>query len=331
MDVRLNIILHENQVKIHKNLTRFTVIKAGKRYGKTHWALYELCRAAGLKENGVFWYIAPTYRQAKSIAWNHLKWMIPRRLVRRYVETELLIELVNGTRIELKGADNEDALRGPGLDGVIFDEASYIEEYLWTGIIRGQLAGSNGFAYFISSPKKTGKNWYTNFCEDAKRRVHLGEKGWSYFFFTIYDNPTIPVDEIEALRNSVPEYVWNLEYMAQESDLAGQKYSEFSYDNNVGEYKGEKVLSLYRFLDWGLDHPTVCLWAGLDIDFKKAYFVGDSRLDVGAGKNMGCKTILLLTGKETAEDSKTWEHKPDFIMNNLQEAIEWVLKDEQKS
>ena len=70
---------------------------------------------------------------------------------------------------------------------------------------------------------------------------------------------------------------------------------------------------------------------GLDIDFKKSYFVGDSRLDIGAGKNIGSKTILLLTGKETAEDSKTWEHKPDFIMNNLMEAVKWVLKEEQKS
>jgi len=70
---------------------------------------------------------------------------------------------------------------------------------------------------------------------------------------------------------------------------------------------------------------------GLDIDFKKAYFIGDSRLDVGAGKNMGCKTILLLTGKETVEDSKTWEHKSDFIMNNLMEAVKWVLKEERRS
>lgn len=70
---------------------------------------------------------------------------------------------------------------------------------------------------------------------------------------------------------------------------------------------------------------------GLDIDFKNSYFVGDSRLDVGAGKNAGCKTILLLTGKETPEDAKTWDYKPDFIMNNLKEAVKWVLKDEQKS
>ena len=70
---------------------------------------------------------------------------------------------------------------------------------------------------------------------------------------------------------------------------------------------------------------------GLDIDFKNTYFIGDSRFDVGAGKNMGCKTILLLSGKEDPEDSKTWQHKPDFIKNNLMEAVKWVLKDERKS
>ncbi|MEK6732051.1 MAG: D-glycero-beta-D-manno-heptose 1,7-bisphosphate 7-phosphatase [Candidatus Omnitrophota bacterium] len=70
---------------------------------------------------------------------------------------------------------------------------------------------------------------------------------------------------------------------------------------------------------------------GLDIDFKKTYFIGDSRLDVGAGRNIGCKTILLLTGKEEPEDVKTWQYKPDFIMKSLMEAVEWILKDEQKS
>ena len=70
---------------------------------------------------------------------------------------------------------------------------------------------------------------------------------------------------------------------------------------------------------------------GLDIDFRKTYFIGDSRLDVGAGKNMGCKTILLLTGKEDPNGAKNWQHKPDFIKNNLMEAVKWILKDEQES
>lgn len=66
---------------------------------------------------------------------------------------------------------------------------------------------------------------------------------------------------------------------------------------------------------------------GLDIDFKSTYFIGDSRLDIGAGKNAGCKAILLLTGKERAEDVKNWSKKPDAIKNDLMEAVEWVLEE----
>jgi len=69
---------------------------------------------------------------------------------------------------------------------------------------------------------------------------------------------------------------------------------------------------------------------GLDIDFKNTYFIGDSRLDVGAGKNMGCRTILLLTGKEDPEDAGNWDARPDFIKRDLKEADEWVLKEEQR-
>lgn len=72
------------------------------------------------------------------------------------------------------------------------------------------------------------------------------------------------------------------------------------------------------------------LTKGLDIDFKKSYFIGDSRLDVGAGKNTGCNTILLLTGKEDPADIKNWKTQPDFIKKDLKEAVEWVLKQEQR-
>ncbi|MFH1479062.1 MAG: D-glycero-beta-D-manno-heptose 1,7-bisphosphate 7-phosphatase [Candidatus Omnitrophota bacterium] len=65
---------------------------------------------------------------------------------------------------------------------------------------------------------------------------------------------------------------------------------------------------------------------GLDIDFENTYLIGDSRLDVGAGKNVGCKTILLLTGKEDPEDIKDWEMQPDSIKDNLKEAVEWLLE-----
>jgi len=66
--------------------------------------------------------------------------------------------------------------------------------------------------------------------------------------------------------------------------------------------------------------------AGLDIDFKSTYFIGDSRHDVGAGKAMGCRTILVLTGKENPADVKNWEIRPDFIKKDLMEAVGWVLR-----
>lgn len=65
----------------------------------------------------------------------------------------------------------------------------------------------------------------------------------------------------------------------------------------------------------------------LNIDFKNTYFIGDSRFDIGAGKNMGCKTILLLTGKEDPIEVRNWEVQPDFIKKDLKEAVKWVLKE----
>lgn len=328
MDIRLGVVFHKNQTKVHNGLTRFTVIKAGKRFGKTYWALAELSKAALGKHNGVFWLIAPTYRQAKSIAWHTLKWILPKEVIRRSREDELMIELINGSRIELKGADNEDSLRGAGIDGVIFDEVAYIDEYLWTAIIRGQLAGSKGFAYFISSPKKTGTNWFTSFCDEAKRKMANGDPEWSFFYFTIYDNPTLAVEEIEKIRESVPDYVWNLEYMGIESDLAGNKYSEFTVDRNVGVRSGQGVFPVFRFLDWGLDHPTVCLWAELD-EKNKVVYIFDEYVKSNLTISENCAAIKEKTGGRPVEwnviDPSASRRDPISKRSLLDEFSRWGL------
>ena len=279
IEARLNFTLHQNQKRIHECGAKYRVIKAGKRFGKTRWALFEICQAAGLTRNGTFWYIAPTYKQAKSIAWHELKWMLPPQFVTRRVENELLIELTSGSTIQLIGADNEDALRGPKLHGVIFDEAAYIDEYVWPNIIRGQLLGSEGaetgFAYFISSPNKKGRNWFTGFHADAERKEKQGDREWGAFYFTIYDNPTLDPDEIKKIQDDNTEDQWNLEYMALESSLAGQLFSEFSLEKNVGEPASVKGHLFYRGIDWGIDHPTVCLWAALDPMAKVVYITDE--------------------------------------------------------
>lgn len=69
---------------------------------------------------------------------------------------------------------------------------------------------------------------------------------------------------------------------------------------------------------------------GMDIDFKNTYFIGDSRLDVEAGKKAGCKTILLLTGKEKIEEINKWQKRPDFIKPDLMDAVRLVLEHDSK-
>ena len=295
MNYPLNLILHENQKLINKHPAKFRVIKAGKRFGKTKLALYRIVRKAFEFPGETFWYIAPTYRQAKNIAWHELNWLIPKELIKRSVENELTKEFVNGSRLQLIGADNPDSLRGPKLRHATFDEAAYIAEDIWPTIIAGQLLGNvgGGTADFISSPNDKGRNWYSNFWDDAKLKEQKGDKDWAAFYYTIYDNPTIPRDEIDRLREQVTDDKWQVEYMAIESALSGIRFSEFNKDN-VGELKWENPI-LVRAIDWGIAHPTTCLFLQVDMRNKLVY-VEDEYFKSGFLIKESCEVIKQMTG-----------------------------------
>ena len=111
---------------------RFRVAVCGRRFGKTHLAIRELCKFAREPERRC-WYIAPSYRMAKQIAWTKLKKkLISLNWVKKINEQELLITLVNDSEIALRGADNYDSLRGVGLDFLVMDEFADIDEQAWT-------------------------------------------------------------------------------------------------------------------------------------------------------------------------------------------------------
>ena len=107
----MKIQLKRPQAKVFGCQERFRVLVAGRRFGKTFLALTELVRAAwgpGRKA----WYVAPTYRQAKRVAWKALKQMTGPYWAAPPNETDLTIQLITGGAISLRGADNYDALRG---------------------------------------------------------------------------------------------------------------------------------------------------------------------------------------------------------------------------
>lgn len=69
---------------------------------------------------------------------------------------------------------------------------------------------------------------------------------------------------------------------------------------------------------------------GLEVNFKKSYFIGDKLTDIEAGRRIGCKVILVLSGKTGRDDYKSWPTKPDYIRENLKEAVDWIIGNNRK-
>jgi len=64
-----------------------------------------------------------------------------------------------------------------------------------------------------------------------------------------------------------------------------------------------------------------------NVDVKRIYFIGDDKKDILAGKKIGCKTILVLSGKSSLKSVESWDQKPDHIFKNLLEAVNWLTKE----
>jgi hypothetical protein len=119
------------------------------------------------KQHAQYAYIAPFYSQAKSVAWRYLE-RFAEPVMTKSNQSELWVELINGARIRLFGADNPDALRGNFLDGVVMDEMADMKPSVWGEIIRPLLADRLGWATFIGTPK--GHNAFYDIYNEATKK-----------------------------------------------------------------------------------------------------------------------------------------------------------------
>jgi predicted phage terminase large subunit-like protein len=204
----LQVKLHEKQLEVFNDNTRFKVVAAGRRFGKSRLAAWTLLIEALKSKTKDVFYIAPTYQQAKDIMWAMLKELGNEVIIAAHENTSVLT-LRNGRKIYLKGADRPDTLRGVGLAYVVIDEYADIKPNVWEQIVRPALADVQGGALFIGTPK--GRN---HFYEMFK----LGEAGknpeWTSFHFTSYDNPLIPASEIEAAKESMSSFAFRQEFLS---------------------------------------------------------------------------------------------------------------------
>lgn len=144
----------------HYRQERWAVLVCHRRAGKTVASINDIIRRAldENKENARYAYIAPYYAQAKNIAWDYLTRYAEPATVKAN-QSELWVELVNGAKIRLFGADNPDALRGLYLDGVVLDEYADMKPRIWGEIVRPLLTDRQGWATFIGTPKGHNGFW----------------------------------------------------------------------------------------------------------------------------------------------------------------------------
>lgn len=219
--MRVTYKLHDSQYRIFNDPSRFVVLAAGRRFGKTVLAITKIITKALEVKQARVWYIAPTYRQAEMIAWRMLFEMIPKELIRKKNEVKLEIVLVNGSEISLKGADNEDSLRGVGLDFVVMDEYASMKPNVWQEIVRPMLSDRQGSAFFIGTPK--GKNHFWEIFIKGQRQ----EDGYSSYQMGTKDNPYIPRSEIKEAESQLNDRYFRQEYEASFEDFVGLIWPEF--------------------------------------------------------------------------------------------------------
>lgn len=196
------------QHEMHYHPARFKVACIGRRGGKTEFALNEGIRQA-VKRPGRYWYVAPSYRQAKQIAWQRLKQLL--RNDPLWVPNEQALSLTHPamqTALELRGADNEDSLRGVGLGGAILDEVGMMKPNVWPEIIRPMLADAQGWALFIGTPK--GKNHFHELFAEAADRPD-----WARWQYPTAVNRFIAPEEIAQMQAEMPQRLFEQEVLAQ--------------------------------------------------------------------------------------------------------------------
>ena len=216
----LNVQFTPWQAEVWEAPSRFKVVAAGRRCGKSYLAAWALLINALKAEKGWTFYVAPTQGQARQIMWRILL-ELGHPVIKKSHINNLDIELINGQTIGLRGADRPDTMRGVSLNYLVLDEYADIKSETWEEVLRPALSDMKGHALFIGTPK--GRNWFY----DLYAYASLNEDPeWSAFHYTSYDNPFLSKEEIDAAKRSMSSHAFRQEFMASFEAKGSEMFKE---------------------------------------------------------------------------------------------------------
>ena len=231
----LNFSLLPWQQEVFKDTTRFKVIAAGRRCGKSRLAATTLLiEALRCPQGSAVLYVSPTMGQSRQIIWDLLL-DLGREVIQSSHVNNLDITLINGARIYVRGADRPDTLRGVSLTYAVLDEVADIKPEAWEQVIRASLSDKKGRAIFIGTPR--GRNWFFDLFNLGKNET---DSDWKSWHFTTKDNPMIDPDEIESAKKTLSSFSFKQEYMASfdtaGSDVFKEGWLKYGEEPETGSY-----------------------------------------------------------------------------------------------
>lgn len=254
-------LLHQTQAEIARDNHRFRVLCCGRRWGKTTLAVEEI-KGVALSKNARIAYIAPTFQQARDIAWQMLIGEL-RPIIKKANESRLELEVrntVGGTSlIALRGWEAIETLRGQFFDFIVIDEVASMRNFVvyWHEVVRPTLTDTRGSVMFISTPK--GFNHFYDL-------FNTKDDDYASFHYTSYDNPFIPKEELDKAKQEIPEDRFAQEYLADFRKTEGLVYKEFNRELHLSTEKPSVVVDTILGIDFGYTNPSSIIPIHIDAD-----------------------------------------------------------------
>jgi len=250
--------LHLSQFEVWQDPHRFKVVCAGRRWGKSTLAIVSALSEIGKGEKKIGAIIAPTYQQAKDIYWRDpqkLFSLIPQEAIAKRNDSELFLQLINGSFLYLRGSDRPDTLRGLRYDFVVLDEYASMKENVWEEIVMPALLDSGGKVLFISTPKG-----YDKFYELWSKQ----DPEWKSWRFTSFDNPHLDKKFIDQAKKDMDEDTFGQEILAEFKKYSGLVYKSFNREKHVIDpIELKENWTFYRGVDFGWVVPTGVVFAAI--------------------------------------------------------------------
>ena len=257
----------KHQKYIHHNIDRhrWSVLVCHRRFGKTVCMINQLIKSALLSKlkNPRYAYIAPTFKQAKSIAWDYMKQFTLKIPNVRFNETELRVDLPNGSRITLLGSENCDGLRGIYLDGCVIDEYANVNERLFPEIIRPALSDRKGYCVFIGTPQGMNNNFY-----DLYNHAQ-GAEDWFHYKAKASQTKIVDPDELEKAEEIMGSNKFKQEFECDwianiEGAVYGEIVAEMENKRQLGRVPYDPALPVSTAWDLGVsDHTAIIFFQQL--------------------------------------------------------------------